>query len=339
MPVAPEGSLHGWLDRLRLRHPYPLLLERFADIPRSQRRSFRILDLPTGNGVLAIPLAAAGFDVVACDLFPETLAASLERFRHRSVLEAFEALSRTRISTRLAERLFPQGEPGVAGGLQPVPADMEERLPFSDGEFDAVLCIEGIEHVNNRHLLLSELRRVLRPDGFLILTTPNLLSVRARLAACLAGQRAFQSYLDEYTDLWGRSPDGRRVFHGHAFLVNYFQLRYSLYHCGLRIRRLLPSNWSPTSVLLWPFLYPWVSLFTHLAQRRAKRQFRRLLASGALPPDTPSPYSEMLAHVLSPECLLNSILVIEAIPAGPAVVPPRERESHRCASSLEVALC
>lgn len=45
-------------------------------------------------------------------------------------------------------------------------------LPFGDGEFDLVLCAETIEHVRDVQLLLSELRRVLRPGGGLAITTP-----------------------------------------------------------------------------------------------------------------------------------------------------------------------
>ena len=45
-------------------------------------------------------------------------------------------------------------------------------MPFADSEFELVLCAETIEHVRDVQLLLSELRRVLRPGGRLALTTP-----------------------------------------------------------------------------------------------------------------------------------------------------------------------
>ncbi|MGH7823520.1 MAG: class I SAM-dependent methyltransferase [Candidatus Binatia bacterium] len=310
-----EPSRSGWVERLRLRHPYPLLLERMAQVPPAERPRIRVLDVPAGNGVLTIPLHAAGFDVVGCDLFPETIRRTLDRFRGASVEETFAACSSTFFTRGLRERLLPTPPPAVPerpGDVACVPGDMEERLPFPDGDFDVVLCVEGIEHVKNRHRLLEELRRVLRRGGRLILTTPNMLSVRARVAYCFAGQRAFQSYIDEYTDVWGRSEDGRRVFHGHAFLINYFQARYSLHHCGFRIRRLLRSNVSPTSFLLLPLLYPAISGFTRLSQRKARRHFARLLREGAIPPDAAPPYHEMLGHVLSSELLLNSIMIVEA---------------------------
>jgi 2-polyprenyl-3-methyl-5-hydroxy-6-metoxy-1,4-benzoquinol methylase len=47
-------------------------------------------------------------------------------------------------------------------------------LPYQDGSFDCVTCLEVIEHVVDPLRLLKELHRVLRPHGQLVLTTPNI---------------------------------------------------------------------------------------------------------------------------------------------------------------------
>ncbi|MER6047444.1 methyltransferase domain-containing protein [Streptomyces sp. NPDC001793] len=47
-------------------------------------------------------------------------------------------------------------------------------LPFTTGAADAVLFSEVIEHLVDPDAALDELRRVLRPDGHLLLSTPNL---------------------------------------------------------------------------------------------------------------------------------------------------------------------
>ncbi|MCT2590283.1 class I SAM-dependent methyltransferase [Streptomyces sp. N2-109] len=47
-------------------------------------------------------------------------------------------------------------------------------LPFADGVADAVLFSEVIEHLVDPDSALDELRRVLRPGGHLLLSTPNL---------------------------------------------------------------------------------------------------------------------------------------------------------------------
>ncbi len=51
--------------------------------------------------------------------------------------------------------------------------DANQPLPFDDGTFDVVWCSEVIEHLHSPEAVLTELRRVTRSGGKLILTTPN----------------------------------------------------------------------------------------------------------------------------------------------------------------------
>jgi SAM-dependent methyltransferase len=58
-----------------------------------------------------------------------------------------------------------------------------EKLPFADGRFDLVWSSEVIEHLADPAFSLAELRRVTRPGGDIILTTPNSYMVLFRLLA------------------------------------------------------------------------------------------------------------------------------------------------------------
>lgn len=49
-----------------------------------------------------------------------------------------------------------------------------EELPFDDGGFDTVLCVHVLEHVEDDHAGLREIRRVLRHSGRAILQVPLL---------------------------------------------------------------------------------------------------------------------------------------------------------------------
>jgi len=49
-----------------------------------------------------------------------------------------------------------------------------EKLPFKDNTFDLVVAGEIIEHLVDPDLFLQEINRVLKPNKYLILTTPNL---------------------------------------------------------------------------------------------------------------------------------------------------------------------
>ena len=48
-----------------------------------------------------------------------------------------------------------------------------ENLPFRDNRFNGVVCFEAIEHFANPPRHVSEVARVLRPDGVYILSTPR----------------------------------------------------------------------------------------------------------------------------------------------------------------------
>jgi SAM-dependent methyltransferase len=45
-------------------------------------------------------------------------------------------------------------------------------LPFADGYFDLAVCLDVIEHIEDEHGALSELCRVVRPGGGLLITVP-----------------------------------------------------------------------------------------------------------------------------------------------------------------------
>jgi SAM-dependent methyltransferase len=49
----------------------------------------------------------------------------------------------------------------------------DDRLPFRDASFDGVFLNEVLEHVTDEVRTLEEIRRVLRPGGYLILISPN----------------------------------------------------------------------------------------------------------------------------------------------------------------------
>jgi 2-polyprenyl-3-methyl-5-hydroxy-6-metoxy-1,4-benzoquinol methylase len=65
-------------------------------------------------------------------------------------------------------------------GLAPVRAQVEVALPFRSETFATVLAAEVIEHVFDTQAVVDELARVLRPGGWLAITTPNLVALSGR---------------------------------------------------------------------------------------------------------------------------------------------------------------
>lgn len=60
-----------------------------------------------------------------------------------------------------------------------------EKIPFKNEFFDVVIAGEIIEHVFDTDFLLEEIHRVLKNDGILILSTPNIASWHGRISLLL----------------------------------------------------------------------------------------------------------------------------------------------------------
>lgn len=84
-----------------------------------------------------------------------------------------------------------------------------DPFPYADASFDTVLCCELIEHlVNDPMAMMSQINRILKCGGHLVLTTPNIVSARA-LSAILQGYHPafFPPYIRPRKD--GEEPEAR----------------------------------------------------------------------------------------------------------------------------------
>jgi SAM-dependent methyltransferase len=61
--------------------------------------------------------------------------------------------------------------------------DVNEGLPFEDASFDLLWCSEVLEHLRDPARTLDEFRRVVRPGGDILLTTPNSYAWLFRILA------------------------------------------------------------------------------------------------------------------------------------------------------------
>lgn len=140
------------------------------------RPGSRVLDLGCSQGLLAHPLRAKNVRVTGVDVRPPgELAAKLEAY--------FQA-------------------------------DLERPLELpTERVFDYVVCSDVIEHLRNREELLRSVRRYLKPEGRLLISTPNIALWFYRLSLLL-GRFAYgpRGVLDEtHVHLYTKSTFRRAV--------------------------------------------------------------------------------------------------------------------------------
>lgn len=107
-------------------------------------------------------------------------------------------------------------------GFAPLIASAEgHRLPFPDASFDVVILDEVIEHLVDTDSIMDEIHRVLRADGQLLISTPNLASWFNRISLLLGVQPAFSEV--SFRKVYGRPGSGLvghlRLFTKRAFVA------------------------------------------------------------------------------------------------------------------------
>lgn len=97
--------------------------------------------------------------------------------------------------------------------------DVSEALPYEEGYFDFVFAGEIIEHLLDTKCFLKEIHRVLKPNGYLVITTPNLARIDDRIKL-----------------LFGKSPRHTTPIHPYLYLhirpFTYDSLKNALKLCG-----------------------------------------------------------------------------------------------------------
>jgi SAM-dependent methyltransferase len=94
-----------------------------------------------------------------------------------------------------------------AEGVDVFIANIEDRLPFKKSYFDIAIAGEIIEHLYNPETALQELNRVLCKNGGLIISIPNICSLRNR-TRLLCGRLPYH-YNSSSEEKWG---DHIRIF-------------------------------------------------------------------------------------------------------------------------------
>lgn len=130
----------------------------------------KVLDVASGEGYGSALMATVAVAVTGVDVSPGAVAHASAAYAERQNLD------------------FKQGSCA--------------KLPFSDATFDAVVSFETIEHIVEQNEFLIEIKRVLKPAGVLIVSSPN----RAEYSDARGYTNEFhvrELYRAEFADLLG----------------------------------------------------------------------------------------------------------------------------------------
>jgi methionine biosynthesis protein MetW len=144
----------SWVERLNL-----VANEGFGNyernwvLPPLMKKGEKVLDLASGNSIVGSYWAKEyGADVTAFDFSQAALADANKR------------------------------------GVKTVLGSVEEKLPFKSNTFDTVFWGDNIEHVFSPADILTEIHRILKSGGRIILSTPNQSYWRYRLYMLMHGE-------------------------------------------------------------------------------------------------------------------------------------------------------
>ena len=126
-------------------------------------RGERAIDLGAGSGALAIRLLELGLDIVAVDI-------NVQGFK--------------------AEVPF----------VQLCLNEQDYSSHFNEGTFDLVTAVETIEHMESPIGFLRNVRRLLKPEGVAVITTPNVDNGPARMKFLLTGKLRLMDERGDRTD-------------------------------------------------------------------------------------------------------------------------------------------
>jgi SAM-dependent methyltransferase len=187
MNLAQREHPEGQADRILARPDAAILVhDKVLSFLRVSRAG-RLLDVPAGEGAFAEQAKRLGYTVCCGDIDPS-------RFR--------------------------------ANGIEFTQVDLNARWPYPSNSFDYVVSIEAVEHLENPWHLVREANRVLKNQGILFLTTPNILTIKSRLSYFLNG------YPNYFHFMVNQDSSGNEYSVDHINPVSFLELRHILARNG-----------------------------------------------------------------------------------------------------------
>lgn len=178
-----------------------------------ERKGVKVLEVGAGHGAFTQKLWDDGYAVEACDLYPEIF--------YFKEIECRKA-------------------------------DLAEKLPYPSDSFDAILAVEVMEHIHDHELFFKECHRLLKNGGRVMVSTPNILSLKSRVRFLFSG------FFYSFKPLDHQNNDGLQ----HLASLTLDQYRSLGIRNGFGDMQVAVDKWQNSSRWLL-FLQPFIWLYCH----------------------------------------------------------------------------
>ena len=180
----------------------------------------KLLDVPAGKGTLVLRLKTLGYDVFCSDLYPQ---------------------------------IFKIEDTEIKLG------DLDKTLPYENDFFDHIVCVEGLEHIENPANAVREFARLLKPGGLLVVSIPNIMNIEERLKWLFSGYTSHfkplsRSAIADIKSSIGDEYDGMEEVALHVNPIGYSEVRYLLEKNGFELEKVFLDKRKKNSWLFFPIV-------------------------------------------------------------------------------------
>jgi SAM-dependent methyltransferase len=183
----------------------------------------------------------------------------------------------------------------AASEVRFVQMDARQPLPVAEHSLDCVISIEVIEHISQPYEFLDQCRRLLKPGGTLVLSTPNVGNLQSRVRNLFFG-------LPSLYEMPSIDPANAARLCGHVMPLNWAYLAYGLRRSGFEGCRLHVDQHKNSSSILYALLWPLV-LAGRIGLTRHTRRYDPVVFEEN---------REVLSVINSRDALTSRSLVVEA---------------------------
>ena len=142
-------------------------------------------------------------------------------------------------------------------------------LPYADSSFDLVTFTEVAEHLENYRAIVREIYRVLKPNGVIIITTPNILNMKSRMRFLTNG----------FWSMFGPLHVGETAIEstgGHITPIAYPYLAHALMNAGFEIPNFSIDKIQFPSIFWLVLFYLPIQMIGSLVWKKERNRYRTL---------------------------------------------------------------